>query len=120
METSRTTTTTAVCTMRLGVNSGSWAARLSSAVSSTSTGASLTEPSSDTWKKLPVCQLLQVLQASIDAVHEGLRERLPRADDRDQGHPCGEVGDVVLAKVDEGESEGQRVGPADRAGGPAG
>src|SRR3954469_7364383 len=120
METRRTRTTIAVCTMRLAVNSGSWAARLSSAVSSTSTGASLTGPSSDTPGKLPVREALQALQAPIDPVHERLRPRLALADDCDERRSGGEVGDVVLAEVDEGEAEGQRVGPAGRAGGLAG
>ena len=37
----------------------------------------------------------------------------------DQRRAGGEVGDVVLAQIDEGEAEGQRVGPARRARAPA-
>src|SRR3954452_23947778 len=115
METRSTRTTIAVCTMRLAVNRGSWADRLSSAVSSTSTGASLTEPSSDTPGKLPVGEALQVLQPSIYPMHERLRERLPLTDGREEGRSGGEVGDVMLAEIDEREAQGERVGPADGA-----
>ena len=53
-------------------------------------------------------------------MHERLGERLALADGDDERGAGGQVGDVVLAEVDEGEAEGQRVGPADRAGGLAG
>ena len=65
---------------RRGVNSGSWAARLSSAVSSTSIrGPHLTEPSSDTLRTLPVREALQALQASVDAEDERFGELLALA-----------------------------------------
>src|SRR4051794_30771267 len=103
-------TMTAVCTMRLVVKSGNWAARLSSAVSSTSSEVSLTEPSSDTWETLPVREALQGLEASIDAVDQRLGKGLALADDGEEGRSGREVGDVVLAEVDEGEAEGQGIG----------
>src|SRR6478736_10183853 len=98
MPTRRASTTTAVWITRRGVNRGS-SARLDSAVSSsigTATSSTLTELSSDTTEKLPVCDALQALKAVVDAADERLGHRLRAPDDTDQRRPGGEIGDVVL------------------------
>ena len=57
---------------------------------------------------LPVRHALQSPQAAVDAVHERLGERLAAPDHRHQRRPGEQVGDVVLAEVDEGEAERRR------------
>src|SRR5690242_18833738 len=107
---------TAVWITRRGVNSGS-SARFVSAVSSstgTATSSSLAELSSDTPGKLPVCRPLQALQAAVDREDERLGERLGAPHPLDQPGAGEEIGHVVLAQVDEGEAEGERVAPAER------
>src|SRR6476620_3623308 len=63
---------------------------------------------------------LQPLEGPVDPQDEGLGEWLAAADERDQGGAGDQVRDVVLAEVDEGEAEGQRVGPAGGTLGPTG
>src|SRR4051794_33751926 len=73
------------------------------------------ESSGDTPEKLAARDPLQTLQASVYPAYEGLRQPLPPPHGGDQSHPREQVGDVVLAEVDEGEAEGAGVGPAEGA-----
>src|SRR3954454_19326335 len=103
MPTSSNTTTTSVCSSRRVVSSGISALPLPFA-----------ESSPDTPWTLPARQALQSAQAAGDAVNERLRKRLATPDHRHQRRPREEVGDVMLAEVDEGEAERAGVGPGER------
>src|ERR1700755_3481897 len=104
MPTSSSRTTTIVCTRRRVVRSG------------ISTGPlPLAEGSPDTPGTLPARQALQALQAAVDPDHERLGQRLAAPDHPDQERPGEQVGDVMLAQVDEGEAERAGVAPAERA-----
>src|SRR3984885_3990150 len=58
---------------------------------------------------------LELLEARRDAAHGGGEDQVGAASGGDQAGAREQIGDVVLAEVDEAEAEGQRVGPGDRA-----
>ena len=76
------------------------------------------ESSGDTPETLPASEALQALQTAVDPQDHRFGERLAAPHGGDQERAGGEVGDVVLAEIDQGEAEGQRVAPAERALGP--
>ena len=104
MPPSSRTTTTSVWTRRRVVNSGISAVPLPFAESSLQ----------HLPRRYPFASLSKRLQAAGDAVHERLRQRLAAPHHRHQRGPGEEVGDVVLAEIDEGEAERAGVGPAQR------
>src|SRR5215467_8639880 len=57
---------------------------------------------------------LEPLDDGADGAHGGGEDRVGAPHRGDQAGAGEEVGDVVLAEVDEAEAEGERVGPADR------
>src|ERR1700679_1969483 len=104
MQTSRATIRTSVCTRRRVVKIGSSTVSLPFAGSSP-----------DTQWTLPARQALQALQGPVEAHDQRLGERLASPHGGDEKRPGGQVGDVVLAQVDEAEAERRRVGPAQGA-----
>src|ERR1700709_400643 len=104
MQTSSRTTTRSVCSRRRVVSSGISALPLPFA-----------GRSADTPWTLPARQALQPAQGAGGAGAERLDKWLPAPDDGDQSGPGEQVGDVMLAEVDEGEAEGAGIGPPDRA-----
>ena len=58
---------------------------------------------------------LEPAQAGIDRLHERLDQRLALAHEDDEGRAGEQVGDVVLAEVDEREAECAGVDPAERS-----
>src|ERR1700749_580608 len=99
MLTSSTTTTTPVGSRRFGVKIGS--SFSPAPPPETLPGAAAGDP-------------LEPLDHFVDLPHRGGEDRVGAAHRGDQPGAREQVGDVVLAEVDEAEAEGQRVAPADR------
>src|SRR5512146_109586 len=71
--------------------------------------------SRDTPKTLPARQALEAAQAPVDRQDRRLGKGLAAPHGGHQGAPGGQIGDVVLAEIDQGKAQGQRIPPAERA-----
>src|SRR3954452_5524389 len=71
--------------------------------------------SGDTLGKLPAGDLLQTLKRPVYPAYEGFGERLALPDGGDERRAGDQIGDVVLAEIDEREAEGPGVAPAEGA-----